>query len=303
MGDGFEGAIGDAIKFGLFDPVEQFLQDLPSHIDVDALRSQLQDALGDLSVLTGQQSQVTGLQGFIQQYLPKTGLEQFQESGQLGQGAIDEYVAAGGSAADLEEFAAALAALNAHLAQAEEDRDPEVEQELRDEVARTADALETDIKDVLFDIHKKIGEAKDSIDATKTEVLSPLSKAIATAELWKRGALTQIQTQIDALLAKEWSVTVNMVWPKQPGGNAGGETPGEGGDIPGFASGGRFGAGTTAWVGERGPEVVQFGQPGNVIPNHALGANMPDIVVQIDGEEVARAAARHLPGVADQEGW
>ena len=51
--------------------------------------------LGDLSVLTGQQSQVTGLQGFIQQYLPKTGLEQFQESGQLSQGAIDEYVAAG----------------------------------------------------------------------------------------------------------------------------------------------------------------------------------------------------------------
>ena len=67
--------------------------------------------------------------------------------------------------------------------------------------------------------------------------------------------------------------------------------------------GGPVGAGEYSWVGERGKEVVRFGQPGNVIPNHALGANMPDIVVQIDGEEVARASARHLPGVADTEGW
>ena len=31
----------------------------------------------------------------------------------------------------------------------------------------------------------------------------PLAKAIATAELWKQGALTRIQTKLDALLAKD----------------------------------------------------------------------------------------------------
>ena len=88
------------------------------------------------------------------------------------------------------------------------------------------------------------------------------------------------------------------------GGGGGGSGSGGGTGTPespsSNAMGGPVGAGEYSWVGERGPEVVRFGQAGNVTPNHALGG---DIVVQIDGEEVARAAARHLPGVADQEGW
>ena len=36
--------------------------------------------------------------------------------------------------------------------------------------------------------------------------------------------------------------------------------------IPGFANGGDFSAGQTMLVGERGPEIVQFGSPGTVFP-------------------------------------
>ena len=41
--------------------------------------------------------------------------------------------------------------------------------------------------------------------------------------------------------------------------------------IPGFAEGGDVAAGTTAWVGERGPELVHFGSSAHVTPNHKLG--------------------------------
>lgn len=37
-----------------------------------------------------------------------------------------------------------------------------------------------------------------------------------------------------------------------------------------FASGGRPGVGKWAWVGEEGPELMKFDQPGTIIPNHRL---------------------------------
>jgi hypothetical protein len=40
--------------------------------------------------------------------------------------------------------------------------------------------------------------------------------------------------------------------------------------IPGFASGGDPAAGTTAWVGEAGPELVHFGSAAHVTPNNQL---------------------------------
>ena len=304
LGEGFDKAIGDAMEFGVFDPVEKFLEGLPSHIDVDALRNRLQGALGDIAVLSGQRSQVQGLQGFVQKHRSKTGLEQFQETGQLSQSAIDEYVAAGGSAADLEEFGAALAALNAYMAQAEEDRDPEREQELLDEVARTADVLEVDVQGRAVRYPARISPMRrQSMDATKTEVLrAARPKAIAQTELWKQGALTRIQTKIDALLAKKWTVEVNMTWPGQPGGGGGGggSSGGKGtaGDPSSNAMGGPVGAGEYSWVGERGKELVRFGQAGTVIPNQQ--ATGPTIVsVQIDGREIARATGEAV----EEEGW
>jgi TP901 family phage tail tape measure protein len=72
-------------------------------------------------------------------------------------------------------------------------------------------------------------------------------------------------------------------------GNSGGVRP--------FADGGDFAAGQTMMVGERGPEVVQFNQPGTVFPNGQspggggmfAGAN---ITIVANDEAGGRAAAR-----------
>ena len=106
---------------------------------------------------------------------------------------------------------------------------------------------------------------------------------------------------------------INGQWVDEDGNPVGGGTP-EGGTGGTGASGGEgtaenpssnamggpVGAGEYSWVGEQGKELVRFGQPGTVTPNHALGG---DIVVQVDGREVARATARHLPTLQSDEGW
>lgn len=51
------------------------------------------------------------------------------------------------------------------------------------------------------------------------------------------------------------------------------------GPLPGFADGGRTPAGKPFIVGERGPELMQFGRSGYVTPNHALGGGMTSISI------------------------
>ena len=84
------------------------------------------------------------------------------------------------------------------------------------------------------------------------------------------------------------------------GGEGGGSAGGEGSaqNPSSNAMGGPVGAGEYSWVGERGPEVVRFGQAGTVIPNQqATGPTM--VSVQIDGREVARATGESV----EDEGW
>lgn len=61
-----------------------------------------------------------------------------------------------------------------------------------------------------------------------------------------------------------------------------------GGNIMGFADGGRPPVGKVSLVGERGPELFVPGQSGTIIPNHALGgggaAAIPD--VRISGDDL-----------------
>ena len=297
LGAGFDDALGEALEFGLFDPMEDFLQGLPDHIDVDALRTRLQGALGDLAALTGQRSQVQGLQGLVQQHRAPSALEEFVGGGALTPEAIAQYVASGGSAENLEAFAAALARLNEYLeGTAAEDRDPEVEREMRDELARTAEVLDTDIRDVLFEIHGKLEEARASIEATRTDVLSPLSAAIAQSELWKQGALTRIEGKIAALLAKDFSPTINVT--VQAGG---GEASGEDGGIPGAARGGLAMGGL---VKVHKDEIIDFGRsgPGRVIPNHALQSGPVQLVLR-DGTVIAEVVAENMADVAARRGF
>ena len=107
----------------------------------------------------------------------------------------------------------------------------------------------------------------------------------------------------------------NWYWYNEDGtlaDNQGGDTSssgsgtGSGPDNPGSnAMGGPVKAGEWSWVGEQGPELVQFGAPGTVIPNHEVG-NRPIVVhstIMLDGEVAARSVSRHLPDVADTEGY
>ena len=402
--DGLETEYGDAVKEmfdwdTVTDDFETFLKGLADHIDADAIRNKIQGGLDQLKFLEGRQSDVQGLQSFVQKFVPKTGLDLFRSTGQLDDSAAAEYVAAGGDKADFESFAEALSTLEGYLKRPEYIQDAGVIAELENEVGVMASRLNFDIDNVLLNIHEAIKDVRagleTEIDRLKDIITEPLKTeiqgsketrdtkldTIATAVEAANAAyetksdevkdlphgrrdqgamrsrrrtrpratrsrtayetksdeikttfatksdqvkatfatktdqvkaafttmLTGVQTtlgaKLDALIAKEWNVEVHMKWPKQPGGGGGGGSSGGGGTAENPSSnamGGPVGAGEYSWVGEEGKELVRFGQAGNVTPNHALGG---DIVVQIDGEEVARASARHLPGVADEEGW
>ena len=54
------------------------------------------------------------------------------------------------------------------------------------------------------------------------------------------------------------------------------------------AEGGSFQSGQSVLVGERGPEIVNFRQPGQVIPNHAIGGSGGmSLVVHINGDFIS----------------
>lgn len=71
------------------------------------------------------------------------------------------------------------------------------------------------------------------------------------------------------------------------------------GSVPGFANGGPVRSGTTAIVGERGPELVHFGRDAYVTPNHRLVAGQATAAgastsVVIDGRGLPRALKEWL---------
>ena len=298
LGEGFDKAIGAAMEFGLFAPMEDFLQGLPAHIDVDALRTRLQGALGDISALTGQRSQVQGLQSLVRSHLPETALDAFARTGIGTAAAADQYVAAGGNLEDFDRFATALENLTRYLETPEDERDPERESRLRDALAEAATPLNEDIQSVLYDIETRIGEARDAIEATKADVLDPLKTAIAQSELWKQGALTRIQTKLDALLAKNFSPTIVINVPERGEVTA---EEGEDGGIPGAARGGLAMGGL---VKVHKDEIIDFGRsgPGRVIPNHALQSGPVQLVLR-DGTVIAEVVAENMADVAARRGF
>ena len=71
------------------------------------------EMLGDLEALEGQLGQLQGLAGFVDQFLPQTALEKFQETGVLSEAAVTEYAAQGGDPEALRAFGEALGQSNA----------------------------------------------------------------------------------------------------------------------------------------------------------------------------------------------
>ena len=313
----FDGVVSEMFQWGkITDDFEAFLQGLPDHIDADAIRSKIQSGLDELNVLAGQQQQVGGLKGFIQQFLPKTGIERLIKEGNLSPEAIQEFAAAGGDEKAIIDFGHALQELNRFLKLDPETRDSGVEADLREEVARTAAVLEQDINDILLEIHESIRDVQEALGTDigdlKTTVTEPLRLAItnsqAQRDFWLKATdakiallTTTIGTKLQKLIDKKWDVNVHMTWPTQPGGGGGGGT-GTPESPSSNAMGGPVGAGEYSWVGEGGKELVRFGQPGNVIPNNQLQSGPVQLVLR-DGTVLAEVVAENMADVASRRGF
>ena len=104
----------------------------------------------------------------------------------------------------------------------------------------------------------------------------------------------QMISNLAGLLVKMIAVRVAMAF--IPGGGVGGAVIGGLTKVLGFASGGVVTKPTLGMVGEKGPEAV--------IPLSRMGrTGGPQIVsVQIDGREIARATAEHMPGELARRG-
>ena len=314
LSERFGEAVEEAFEWGkITNDLEAFLQELPDHIDADAIRSKIQSGLDQLQLLTNAQSDVQGLVGLTDQYATQRGLESFVAGGELTEEAIAEYVARGGDEGKLRTFADALAVVRA--AEGTEEG-PTAEQIERLETA--ANELQSDANDVLLDIHEEIKGVREDLDteisSLKDIVTTPLTTAInaqktliEAVEKEKARVLGNMQTLLQALVDKEWNVNVHMTWPAQPTGPDPGPSSGAGSDPDNpltNAMGGPVKAGDWSWVGEQGPELVRFGATGTVIPTHAL--NRPIIIystIEMDGEVAARGVSRHMPDVADWEGF
>ena len=326
----FSDATKEMFDWGrITDDFAAFLERLPDHIDADAIRAKIQGGLDQLRVLSGQQSDVQGLQGLVGKHASQRGLQEFLQTGVLTDAAAGEYAAAGGDAGLLQNFADALRALE--HAQGQEEQDPALIAQREAAVQSSADALQADVDNTLVLIHEAIKDVRtgleEEISRTEEILTEPLVTAIEEATAAQETQLdsiatavdqanatfvtksdeikatittmlTRVQTalgaKLDALNAKTWDVNVHMTWPEQPGGPDDGRDDRKGkgtaGDPSSNAMGGPVGAGEYSWVGERGPELVRFGQAGTVIPNQGGTPIIVHSTIEIDGREVARAA-------------
>lgn len=94
-----------------------------------------------------------------------------------------------------------------------------------------------------------------------------------------------------------WISRIRFPKPPKWVGKLAGATGGVLGKIPGFASGTSFAPGGAAWVGERGPELVNLPRGSSVTPNHRLavggGSSQPLLVqVVMDGKVLAQSLVK-----------
>jgi len=146
-------------------------------------------------------------------------------------------------------------------------------------------------------------EEWDFYRGTFNDFFSDLSHGLKSGEgFWQsfgNAASNALSSIADRLMSMASSGLFDMLF----GAFMGGMMPGgswnipkahvPGGFFPAFANGTNFAPGGMAWVGERGPELVNLPRGSQVIPNHELGGVGGGIKVSID----ARGAQM---GVAEQ---
>ena len=285
------------------------LDKLPDHIDSDAIKAKISEGLSELGRLEDVFADLKGLESFVEGFEPESAIEQFvggERSAENLAAAQAEFVAAGGDAAKFEQFAEALGireTFDELLARYEDQSLTDEERLLAEQELLAFAEAQGVTGENTVDV---IGKTKDLLDAKLGDVAKLLRVDI-------KGRLAGISANIAAQkkaiveeinqAAKDIVEAVKDLGKIAAGGGGGGAPGGgKGGDdgAVAMAMGGRFDAGQLLRVGERGEELVRFGQAGAV---HPIAAGPTHVTVEIDGEVVARATARHMPDVAYEEGW
>lgn len=123
-------------------------------------------------------------------------------------------------------------------------------------------------------------DLKLSLERKRADLEKSLADEVAlikAAEAQKTAAAESGRQQRIAIAKKEADEMRRLQQQSASGAGRGGNplTGGPTRGFPGRAAGGDFPAGWTGWVGERGPELVQFPQAGTVTPNNRLPSSVP----------------------------
>lgn len=166
----------------------------------------------------------------------------------------------------------------------------------------------------------ELASSASLLDQNIGTVMGNLSSAVETM----KGQLSSMVGEIASAFASipsEIHTThyIHTVRTGEGRGTGGSHDDGEGFRPPGLKRGGFADAGEPYVVGESKPEVFVPTRSGYVVANESLDAvqrrrggredgtgergRLPDIVLQLDGEEVARVVAHKIPRIGSLEGW
>ena len=182
LGERFGKAVEESFEWGrITGDLQTFLDNLPDHIDSDAIAAKIQSGLDQLAALEVQRKDVTGLQQLAGKYAPGSALSEAVETGEYSKEAEEEYVKAGGDREAFREFFNALEAYNAEDGQTQENQE---------RLAEAAGVLQKDTYDVLFKIWETeqavLAELNGEVDSLKTQVTDPITTEIEKWELEKK---------------------------------------------------------------------------------------------------------------------
>lgn len=136
------------------------------------------------------------------------------------------------------------------------------------------------------DAFQKAEEAGNKARQTMEQIGQSIAWTFSSAFQGLIDGSKKVKDVLKDLLSQLSSMLMNSAFQALfSGGSAGGGILGSlfgGFKIPGFATGTNYAPGGLAWVGERGPELVNLPRGSQVIPNHMLGAGGGGVNVPIE---------------------
>lgn len=298
--DGFKDVAEAALEAGGFtDDLLRMLDEMPDHIDVGAIRGQFKEAFANLDDLMTKKEGLQAILSMVGDDASVSALEQFAggDRSKLNAAAI-EYVNTGGDAQKFIDYG--LAKIDQErfeeLKQAYENAAEEEKVQAEQNLIAFLDANGIQASNIIEAINKGQehfgNELTRTADILEKDVKITLANVVSAID-------AQTQAIVDAInnIDMKPTVIVNV-----DGGDR--ETERGDGDIPGAASGGYASGGL---VKVHKDEIIDFNRtgPGTVIPLNRMGKKEINITVpvEVDGYEIARVNAKYESQVADEEGW